>query len=61
MQEVMHSLLLVAGSWEVTVIRHVWALPGTFGSGSGRVDVLPGESEQQCMVLGFSALFFDNL
>ena len=25
-QEVLHRLLLVAGSWEVTVIRHVWAL-----------------------------------
>ena len=42
MQEVLHRLLLVAGSWEVTVIKHVWVLHGAFGSGSSRVCVFQG-------------------
>ena len=42
-QEVLHSLLLVAGSLEITVIRHVWALTGVFGSVSSREGVFPGE------------------
>ena len=36
-------LLLVAESWEVTVIRHVWALPRAFGNRSSRTGVSPGE------------------
>ena len=43
MQEVLHRLLLVAGSWEVTVIRHVWVVPGAFDSSSNRAGVFPGE------------------
>ena len=44
-QEVLQRLLLVAGSWEVTVITHVWVLPGAFGSGSSRVDGFPEQRE----------------
>ena len=29
-------------SWEVTLIKHMWALSGEFGSGSSRVGVFPG-------------------
>ena len=36
MREVLYRLLLVAGSWEVTVIKNVLALPGVFGIGSSR-------------------------
>ena len=43
MQEVLHGLLLVAGSWEVTVIKHVWSLPRVFGIGSSRAGVFPEE------------------
>ena len=43
MQELLHRLLLVAGSWEVTVIRYVWVLPKAFGIGSSRVCLFPGE------------------
>ena len=38
----MCRLILVAGSWEVTV-RVWWALPGVFGSGSNRAVVFPGK------------------
>ena len=43
MQEVLHRLLLVAGSWEATVIGHVWGLPRMFDSGSSRAGVFLGE------------------
>ena len=43
------------------VIKHEWALPRVFGSGSNRVGVFPGEWEQQQVVLGYSAFFFANL
>ena len=42
-KEVLHRLLLLAGSREVTVIRHAWALPRAFGSGSSRASVFPWE------------------
>ena len=29
--------------WEMTVLKHVWVLPGVFGSGSDSVGVFPGE------------------
>ena len=41
--QVLHRLLLVVGTWEVTVIRQVWVLLEAFGSGSSRVGVFPGE------------------
>ena len=40
--ELLHKLLLVSGSWEVTVIKHVWVLPGAFGSGNSRVSGFKG-------------------
>ena len=36
-------LLLVAGSWEVTVIRQVYVGPGMFVSGSSRAGAFPVE------------------
>ena len=43
MQELLHRLLLVAGSWEVTVIKHVWVLHRVFGTGSSGAGLFPGE------------------
>ena len=36
MQEVLHRLLLVAGSWEVIVIRNEWVLPELWQEQQGR-------------------------
>ena len=43
MQEVLHMLLLVAKSCEVSMIKHMWVLPRTFGNGSNRVGMFLGE------------------
>ena len=43
MREVLLRLFLVAISWEVTVIKHAWALPGAFGDASDRAGVFPGQ------------------
>ena len=65
MQEVLHQLLLVVGSWEgtgtkclgVTQSLWQWQLRGAGGGGV----VFPGEREQQPMVLGCNALLFSFL
>ena len=56
----LHRLVLVAGSWEVTVFRHVWALPRAFGSGSSRAGVFQGSKSNirwcSVEVLSFSLI-----
>ena len=60
MQEVLHRLLLVAGSWEVTVIKHVWALPRVFGSGSRRQACSQGsESNNRWYPVAVPSFFAD--
>ena len=52
-----HRLLLVARTWAVTLIEHVWALTGAFSSGSSRACLFPGEWEQRSVVPGCSSPF----
>lgn len=54
-QEVLPQLLLFIGSWEGTVIKHLGTAQ-SFGSGSSRAGVRPGEREQQQMVFHCSVL-----
>ena len=59
MQEVLYQLLLVAGSWKVTVIKCVgtaWSVWQWFGSGSSGMGVFPGLQEKQQVVLNHNAL-----
>ena len=51
-QEVLHRLLLVAESWEVTVISHVWAVLRVLGNCSSRVGVFQGDkiNKRWCLV-----------
>ena len=44
----LHRLLLVAGSWEVTVIKHVWACPGFLAvAAAGEVCLQQGETNNR--------------
>ena len=57
-----HRLLLLSSPWEVAVtLRQVLAVPRVFGSGSSRVCALPGEWEQQWVVLSCSAFLCADL
>ena len=59
-QEVLHSLLLVAGFGKCQR-SSVWALLGTFPSGSSSASVFPGVQKQQQGVLGHNALLYGAL
>ena len=54
-QDVLHQLLLVAGSWEGTVIKCLE--PRALGSGSSWAGVPLGELEQQQVVFHHNVLF----
>ena len=56
----LHKLLLVEGSWEGTVIKHLGTAQ-RFGSGSSRAGVLSGEGEQQQVVFRYNVLLYGAL